>query len=78
MTEEFFKLSKCFMRDPVKILVKNEELTLEGIKQFYINVDKNEHKFSTLCDIYEACSISQTIIYCKLKERSRRNFKKTY
>ena len=67
MTEEFFKLSKCFMRDPVKILVKNEELTLEGIKQFYINVDKNEHKFDTLCDIYEACSISQTIIYANSK-----------
>ena len=67
MTEEFFKLSKCFMRDPVKILVKNEELTLEGIKQFYINVDKNEHKFETLCDIYEACSISQTIIYANSK-----------
>ena len=67
MTEEFFKLSKCFMRDPVKILVKNEELTLEGIKQFYINVDKNEYKFDTLCDIYEACSISQTIIYANSK-----------
>ena len=48
-------------------MVKNEELTLEGIKQFYINVDKNEHKFDTLCDIYEACSISQTIIYANSK-----------
>jgi translation initiation factor 4A len=64
MTPEFFKLTKCFMRDPVKILVKNEELTLEGIRQFYINLDKSEYKFGTLCDIYSACSISQTIIYC--------------
>jgi translation initiation factor 4A len=76
MTEEFFKLSNCFMRDPVKLLVKNEELTLEGIKQFYINVEKNDHKFDTLCDIYEACSISQTIIYANSKrgveEMSRR------
>lgn len=67
MTDEFFKLSNCFMRDPVKILVKNEELTLEGIKQFYINLEKNENKFDTLCDIYEACSISQTIIYANSK-----------
>jgi len=67
MTEEFFKLSNCFMRDPVKILVKNEELTLEGIKQFYINIEKNDFKIDTLCDIYEACSISQTIIYCNSK-----------
>ena len=55
------------MREPVKILVKNEELTLEGIRQFYINLDKSEYKFATLCDIYEACSISQTIIYCNAR-----------
>jgi translation initiation factor 4A len=67
MTPEFFKISNNFMREPVKILVKNEELTLEGIKQFYINIEKQEFKFDTLCDIYEACSISQTIIYCNSK-----------
>ena len=67
MTPEFFKISNNFMRNPIKILVKNEELTLEGIKQFYINIDKQEFKFDTLCDIYEACSISQTIIYCNSK-----------
>jgi superfamily II DNA/RNA helicase len=67
MTPEFFKISNNFMRDPVKILVKNEELTLEGIKQFYINIDKQDFKFDTLCDIYESCSISQTIIYCNSK-----------
>ena len=67
MTPEFFKISNNFMRNPVKILVKNEELTLEGIKQFYINIEKHDFKFTTLCDIYEACSISQTIIYCNSK-----------
>jgi translation initiation factor 4A len=67
MTDEFFKLTKCFMRDPVKILVKNEELTLEGIRQYYINLDKSEYKFDTLCDIYAACTISQTIIYCNAR-----------
>lgn len=67
MTPEFFKISNNFMRNPIKILVKNDELTLEGIKQFYISIDKQEFKFDTLCDIYEACSISQTIIYCNSK-----------
>lgn len=40
MPEEFFDLTVNFMRDPVKILVKKEQLTLEGIKQYYINVAK--------------------------------------
>tara|TARA_B100001142_G_scaffold321552_1_gene368387 strand:+ start:29 stop:1222 length:1194 start_codon:yes stop_codon:yes gene_type:complete len=64
MTPDFFRISKCFMRNPVKILVKEEDLTLEGIKQFYINLEHNEYKYETLCDLYDLCSVSQTIIYC--------------
>lgn len=74
MTEEFFKLTKCFMRNPVTILVKNDELTLDGIKQFYINLEKSDYKFATLCDIYETCSVNQTMIYCN----SRKNVDDLY
>tara|TARA_B100000787_G_scaffold127011_1_gene96116 strand:- start:460 stop:1614 length:1155 start_codon:yes stop_codon:yes gene_type:complete len=64
MNQNFFSITQKFMRDPVKILVKTEELTLEGIKQFYIDLEKNEFKYDTLCDIYSNISISQSIIYC--------------
>ena len=64
MNESFFSITQKFMRDPVKILVKTEELTLEGIKQFYIDIEKNEFKYDTLCDIYANISITQSIIYC--------------
>lgn len=64
MTPDFFKLSNNFMRDPVKILVKNDELTLEGIRQYYIDLEKNEYKYDTLCDLYSLISVSQSIIYC--------------
>ena len=40
MPAEVLEVTKKFMRDPIQILVKKEELTLEGIKQFYINVDR--------------------------------------
>ena len=45
------------MHNPMHILVKQEEVTLEGIRQFYIDVEKEEHKFDTLCDIYEVSLI---------------------
>jgi translation initiation factor 4A len=64
MGENFFSITKRFMRNPVYILVKAEQLTLEGIKQFYVNMDKAEYKFDTLCDIYSVITISQCIIYC--------------
>jgi translation initiation factor 4A len=64
MEPAFFKITQNFMRHPMNILIKKEELTLEGIKQFYIDCEKNEYKFETLCDLYSLISVSQTIIYC--------------
>lgn len=40
MPADVLEVTKKFMRDPIRILVKKEELTLEGIKQFYINVER--------------------------------------
>jgi translation initiation factor 4A len=64
MEPEFFRVTRNFMRNPLNILIKKEALTLEGIKQFYIDCEKNEYKFETLCDLYSLISVSQTIIYC--------------
>tara|TARA_B100000767_G_scaffold61696_1_gene57479 strand:- start:731 stop:1909 length:1179 start_codon:yes stop_codon:yes gene_type:complete len=68
MPIEFFEVTKKFMKNPIKILVKNEELTLEGIKQFYVNVERMEFKFDTLCDLYNMISVAQSIIYCNSKK----------
>ena len=68
MPNEFFGLTERFMRDPIKILVKTEELTLEGIKQYYVNLDRNEYKFDALCDLYQKYSIFQSIIYCNSRK----------
>jgi translation initiation factor 4A len=57
------------MRDPIRILVKNDELTLEGIRQFYIAIDKEDWKVETLCDLYETLTITQAIIYCNTRRK---------
>jgi len=49
--------------------VKKDELTLEGIKQFYVAVEREEWKFDILCDLYETLTISQAIIYCNTKRK---------
>jgi len=64
MNESFFDITKTLMRDPITILVKTEELTLEGIRQYHINVEENQNKFPTLCALYSLLTISQSIIYC--------------
>ena len=67
MSEDFFSLTDNFMRNPVKILVKNDELTLEGISQYYIYMERDYYKFDALCDLYASFSISQSILYCNSK-----------
>jgi len=69
ITDETLDLTTKFMNNPLKILVKNEELTLEGIDQFYINVEEEQFKFEVLADLYRFLSINQTIIYCNSKKK---------
>ena len=62
-------MTSKFMTDPVKILVKRDELTLEGIKQFFVAVEKEEWKFDTLCDLYDTLTITQAVIFCNTKAK---------
>jgi len=63
MPLEVLEVTQNFMRDPVRILVKRDELTLDGIKQFYVAVEREDWKLDTLCDLYETLTITQAIIY---------------
>ena len=64
MPAELNSLTTKFLRSPVKILIKKEMLTLQGIQQFHINLDNDEHKYTTLKDLFGTLSVSQAIIYC--------------
>lgn len=66
---ELHTLAEKFMRNPVKILVKADLLTLEGIVQHYIAVDDDVQKYLTLKDLFKAISMSQCIIYCNSIKR---------
>ena len=66
---EVLETTRAFMQDPLRILVKRDELTLRGIKQFYIGLDEEVHKLETLCDLYGALTITQAIIYCNTRRR---------
>jgi len=69
MPPEILDLTSKFMRDAVRILVKKDELTLEGIRQFYVAIEKEEWKLDTLCDLYETLTITQAIIYCNTRRK---------
>jgi ATP-dependent RNA helicase len=67
LTNDVLSITKKFMSDPIRILVKRDELTLEGIKQFFVAVEKEEWKFDTLCDLYDTLTITQAVIFCNTR-----------
>jgi len=80
LPHDVLEMTTKFMTDPVRILVKRDELTLEGIKQFFVAVEKEDWKFDTLCDLYDTLTITQAVIFCNtrrkvdwLTERMREN-----
>jgi len=69
MPSDVMEVTNHFMRNPIRILVKKEELTLEGIKQFYVQVEREEWKLDTLCDLYDTLSITQAVIFCNTRRK---------
>ncbi|CAE7793398.1 unnamed protein product, partial [Symbiodinium sp. KB8] len=69
MPVDALELTKKFMNDPAIILVKRDELTLDGIKQFYVQVQQEAWKLETLCDLYDTLTITQAIIYCNTRRK---------
>lgn len=69
LTDQTYEIANKFMNEPVRISVKKEDVNLAGIRQYKINLIKDEHKFNTLLDLYKFISISQAIIFCNNKQK---------
>jgi len=69
LTPDVLAMTKKFMNEAIQILVKRDELTLEGIKQFFVAVEKEEWKFDTLCDLYDTLTITQAVIFCNTRRK---------
>ena len=67
LPNDILELTTHFMNNPESILVNKEELTLEGIRQFYIKLDQYNWKFDVLFELYETINITQSIIYINSK-----------
>jgi translation initiation factor 4A len=69
LPDNVYPIINNIMRNPIKITVRSEMLTLEGISQYYIPVDSDRQKYITLKDIFSFISLSQCIIYCNSIKR---------
>ena len=73
MPNEILSLTKHCMIDPKTILVKSEDLLLEGISQYFIAVEKEEWKMEVILDLYANLDINLALIFCNTKKKSVRS-----
>jgi translation initiation factor 4A len=70
MPESVVEVANQLLQNPARILVPPEEVTLDGIKQYYVPLDKEEWKYDVLCDLYKQLTINQALIYCNKRQKA--------
>jgi superfamily II DNA/RNA helicase len=62
-TPDILRLTENFMNDPYRITIQKEDVSLDLIKQYNIDVREERYKFDTLKDLNKKLCISQMIIF---------------
>jgi superfamily II DNA/RNA helicase len=70
MPPEVREVAEKFTRNPVRILIPPEEVTLQGIKQYHVEVEREEWKFECLQDLYQHLQINQLIIFVNKRQKA--------
>lgn len=64
LNNNVFNISNKFLCDPIKILLKKDEIAVDLISQFYIDTEVEDYKLDVLLDLYNIISTTQAIIFC--------------
>ncbi len=70
MPPDVVEVADRVLTNPVRILINPEQVTLDGIKQYYVDLQREDWKYEALCDIYKQLNINQAIIYCNKRQRA--------
>ncbi len=69
MAPQVVEVAHRILENPVRILIPPNAVRLEGIQQFFISIDQEDHKFECICDLYKHLDITQTVIFCNNKQK---------
>jgi superfamily II DNA/RNA helicase len=70
MPENVLDIAEKYLTDPVRILLPPDEVTLDGIKQFYVSLEREDWKLPVLLDIYQQITVNQALIYVNKRQKA--------
>jgi len=70
MPANVIEIAEKYLSDPVRILLPPDEVTLEGIKQYYVKLDREEWRLPILLDLYQHIAVNQALIYVNKRQKA--------
>lgn len=70
MPHNVLEVAETYLNNPIRILLPQDEVTLEGIKQYYVQLDREEWKLPVLLDLYQQITVNQALIYVNKRQKA--------
>lgn len=70
MNADVIEFAEKLLDNPVRILISPEEVNLKGIRQYRVDLDREDWKFEVLLDLYKNLNITQALIYCNKRQKA--------
>jgi len=70
MPKNVLEIAENYLSNPVRILLPPDEVTLEGIKQYYVQLEREDWKLPVLLDLYQQITVNQALIYVNKRQKA--------
>lgn len=70
MPQNVLEVAENYLNNPVRILLPPDEVTLDGIKQYYVNLEREDWKLPVLLDLYQQIAVNQALIYVNKRQKA--------
>jgi len=70
MPTNVVEVAEQYLSNPVRILLPPDEVTLDGIKQYYVGLEREEWKLPVLLDLYQQIAVNQALIYVNKRQKA--------
>jgi translation initiation factor 4A len=70
MPQNVLEVAENYLNNPVRILLPPDEVTLDGIKQYYVSLEREDWKLPVLLDIYQQIAVNQALIYVNKRQKA--------
>ena len=70
MPQNVLEIAEHYLSNPVRILLPPDEVTLDGIKQYYVQLDREDWKLPVLLDLYQQITVNQALIYVNKRQKA--------